>query len=305
MDGWIIRPFPCPLASVIYQSALLFHTHACCVPPLVARQVTKYLGIDMSDSSAKDDEAKTTLSYSDWTEAQRLAWLEKEINSKRQLIPLNMKLSPEAEEVLRMYRIIAHLSSTGVIGSIVISGVSRPSDIIAVDLILREAAIQESVSRAQYVSAVGWGAPIVMGVAVMIVVIVIVIIIIIIIIIVPLSLLPHPNQESIQPVDGDEPVRSKSSVDISVPIIPQFETVEALLAVGDILRKVLAMPTYMMRLKEKCDSVQAVMLSTSDSSKDASRLTASWALYKAEQSVVAACEESGRVRRRGGAMRGF
>lgn len=60
------------------------------------------------------------------------------------------------------------------------------------------------------------------------------------------------------------------------------------------------MPTYMMRLKEKCDSVQAVMLSTSDSSKDASRLTASWALYKAEQSVVAACEESGRVERREG-----
>lgn len=100
---------------------------------------------------SKDNDSRGSATYSDWSEDQRLAWLEKELNSKRQLIPLNMKFSKDAEEVLRTFRVIAHLSSTGVIGSIVISGVSRPSDIVAIDLILREAAIQESVSRAQHV----------------------------------------------------------------------------------------------------------------------------------------------------------
>ncbi len=72
-------------------------------------------------------------------------------------------------------------------------------------------------------------------------------------------------------------------------VVPLFETARDLERAGAIMTELLALPWYRARINER----QEVMIGYSDSAKDAGRLSADWALYRAQEEVVAACERAG------------
>jgi len=86
-------------------------------------ELTKYLGLG---------------DYESWSEDEKQAFLIKELNSKRPLIPHNWEPSPETKEVLETCRVIAE-TPVGSIPVYVISMTRTPSDILAVYLLLKEA----------------------------------------------------------------------------------------------------------------------------------------------------------------------
>ncbi len=71
--------------------------------------------------------------------------------------------------------------------------------------------------------------------------------------------------------------------------VPLFETARDLERAGAIMTELLAMPWYRARVNGR----QEVMIGYSDSAKDVGRLSADWALYRAQEEVVAACERAG------------
>ena len=72
-------------------------------------------------------------------------------------------------------------------------------------------------------------------------------------------------------------------------VVPLFETLRDLDNAGAIMRDLLAIPWYRNRIAGH----QEVMIGYSDSAKDAGRLSADWALYRAQEDVVTACEQHG------------
>ncbi len=72
-------------------------------------------------------------------------------------------------------------------------------------------------------------------------------------------------------------------------VVPLFETARDLERAGAIMTDLLALPWYRGRI----NGSQEVMIGYSDSAKDAGRLSADWALYRAQEEVVAACEQAG------------
>ena len=72
-----------------------------------------------------------------------------------------------------------------------------------------------------------------------------------------------------------------------LPVVPLFETVDALGQAGATIRQLLAIPWYRQQLG---GSLQ-VMVGYSDSAKDAGILTAGWELYKAQEELVQVCRE--------------
>ena len=72
-----------------------------------------------------------------------------------------------------------------------------------------------------------------------------------------------------------------------LPVVPLFETVDALRRAGDTIRQLLAIPWYRRRL----GGTLQVMVGYSDSAKDAGILTAGWELYKAQEELVRVCRD--------------
>ena len=72
-----------------------------------------------------------------------------------------------------------------------------------------------------------------------------------------------------------------------LPVVPLFETVEALRRAGDTIRQLLAIPWY----RQQLGGALQVMVGYSDSAKDAGILTAGWELYKAQEELVQVCRE--------------
>jgi phosphoenolpyruvate carboxylase len=72
-------------------------------------------------------------------------------------------------------------------------------------------------------------------------------------------------------------------------VVPLFETADDLNASGDVLRTLFALPWYRARIKGR----QEVMIGYSDSTKDAGRLSAAWALYRAQEAIVGAAAADG------------
>jgi phosphoenolpyruvate carboxylase len=69
-------------------------------------------------------------------------------------------------------------------------------------------------------------------------------------------------------------------------VVPLFETGRDLERAGVVMSELLAIPWY----RDRIGGHQEVMVGYSDSAKDAGRLAANWALYRAQEEIVAACE---------------
>ncbi|KAL2904953.1 Phosphoenolpyruvate carboxylase 4 [Bienertia sinuspersici] len=74
-------------------------------------------------------------------------------------------------------------------------------------------------------------------------------------------------------------------------VVPLFETVNDLRGAGSVIRKLLSIDWYREHIIKNHNGHQEVMVGYSDSGKDAGRFTAAWELYKAQEDVVAACNE--------------
>ena len=72
-------------------------------------------------------------------------------------------------------------------------------------------------------------------------------------------------------------------------VVPLFETGRDLEHAGAVMADLLAIRWY----RDRIHGHQEVMIGYSDSAKDAGRMSADWALYRAQEDVVAACEKSG------------
>ncbi len=91
----------------------------------VFSELTRYLG--MGD-------------YNQWTEDDKQAFLLRELGSRRPLLPNNWTPSEEVQEVIDTCRVIAKNGRDG-FGIYIISMASEPSDVLAVQLLLKEAGV--------------------------------------------------------------------------------------------------------------------------------------------------------------------
>ncbi len=79
--------------------------------------------------------------YLDWSEEQRQAFLVKELQGRRPLVPRNWEPSEPVREVLATCEVVA-AQTPQALGSYVISMASQPSDVLSVILLLREAGMK-------------------------------------------------------------------------------------------------------------------------------------------------------------------
>lgn len=97
----------------------------------VFSELTRYLGLG---------------DYNQWSEEDKQAFLLRELSSRRPLMPRNWSPSEEVQEVIDTCRVIGSHDSAG-FGIYIISMASQPSDVLAVQLLLKE-------------SGVGWPMPV-------------------------------------------------------------------------------------------------------------------------------------------------
>jgi phosphoenolpyruvate carboxylase len=79
--------------------------------------------------------------YAEWDEAQRLDFLQRELASPRPLLPADHRPSGDTAEVLATCRVVAQ-SPAAALGSYVISMAGAASDVLAVQLLLKEAGLR-------------------------------------------------------------------------------------------------------------------------------------------------------------------
>jgi phosphoenolpyruvate carboxylase len=83
-------------------------------------------------------------------------------------------------------------------------------------------------------------------------------------------------------------------------VVPLFETVDDLQRAGAIVDELLAIPWYRDRIGGRAHALDGgaggrleVMVGYSDSARDAGRFAAAWALYRAQEEIVASCQRHG------------
>lgn len=89
-------------------------------------EITDYLGLG---------------NYAEWDESVRQEFLLEELASRRPLLPANFQASAETAEVLATCRVVAQAPAAS-LGSYVISMAGRPSDVLAVQLLLKECGLE-------------------------------------------------------------------------------------------------------------------------------------------------------------------
>ncbi len=77
---------------------------------------------------------------------------------------------------------------------------------------------------------------------------------------------------------------------MSVDIVPLFESIEDLKNAPDVMRKLYEMDTYRQHLGRR-NNTQTIMLGFSDGTKDGGYLMANWSIYKAKEALSALSEE--------------
>nr|KYP53033.1 Phosphoenolpyruvate carboxylase 4 [Cajanus cajan] len=170
--------------------------------------------------------------YSEWDEEKKLDFLTRELKGKRPLVPVSIEVPSDVKEVLDTFRIAAELGSDS-LGAYVISMASNASDVLAVELLQKDA-------RLAAIGELGKACP------------------------------------------GG-----------TLRVVPLFETVKDLRGAGSVIRKLLSIDWYREHIIKNHNGHQEVMVGYSDSGKDAGRFTAAWELYKAQEDVVAACNDYG------------
>ncbi|KAL1198414.1 Phosphoenolpyruvate carboxylase 4 [Cardamine amara subsp. amara] len=195
--------------------------------------------LDLRQEAARHSEALDAITtyldmgtYSEWDEEKKLEFLTRELKGKRPLVPPNIEVGPEVKEVLDTFRVAAELGSES-LGAYVISMASNASDVLAVELLQKDARLAVSGELGR----------------------------------------PCPAG--------------------TLRVVPLFETVKDLRDAGSVIRKLLSIEWYKEHIQKNHTGHQEVMVGYSDSGKDAGRFTAAWELYKAQEDVVAACNEFG------------
>jgi phosphoenolpyruvate carboxylase len=89
--------------------------------------VTQYLGLG---------------SYAEWDEERRIEFLIEQLSSKRPLIPARMPSSPDVREVLDTFQMLAEAPADS-LGAYVISMTRGASDVLAVELLQKEAGVRQ------------------------------------------------------------------------------------------------------------------------------------------------------------------
>ena len=79
---------------------------------------------------------------------------------------------------------------------------------------------------------------------------------------------------------------------VNMSIVPLFETLDDLNRAPGILGEMFAHPQYREHLRQNGDH-QMIMLGYSDSNKDCGYLTATWALFKAQETITRVCDDAG------------
>ncbi|MBR0574021.1 MULTISPECIES: phosphoenolpyruvate carboxylase [Pasteurellaceae] len=92
-------------------------------------EITRYIGLG---------------DYSQWSEEDKQAFLVRELNSRRPLIPTNWTPSADTKEILDTCKVVAE-QPEGVISAYVISMAREASDVLAVHLLLKEADCKPSI----------------------------------------------------------------------------------------------------------------------------------------------------------------
>lgn len=113
-----VKSFGVPLVRIDIRQESTRHTEA-------LGELTRYLGIG---------------DYESWSEADKQAFLIRELNSKRPLLPRQWEPGEDTREVLETCKVIAE-APQGSIAAYVISMAKTPSDVLAVHLLLKEAGI--------------------------------------------------------------------------------------------------------------------------------------------------------------------
>ena len=155
--------------------------------------------------------------YGEWSEEKRLEFLVAELENPRPLIPHDFVASEEVMEIIETFRVAAE-SHPESLGAYVISMAKRPSDVLAVALLQKDAGVSP-------------------------------------------------------------PMR----------IVPLFETRADLESASATMSTLLSIDWY----RKQIGGEHELMLGYSDSAKDAGRLSAAWALYTAQESLVSVFKEQG------------
>ncbi|MBD8216380.1 phosphoenolpyruvate carboxylase [Erwinia persicina] len=113
-----VKCFGVPLVRIDLRQESNRHTEA-------IAEITRYLGLG---------------DYESWSEADKQAFLIRELSSKRPLMPRQWEPSADTKEVLDTCRVAAD-APQGSIAAYVISMAKTPSDVLAVHLLLKEAGI--------------------------------------------------------------------------------------------------------------------------------------------------------------------
>jgi phosphoenolpyruvate carboxylase len=180
--------------------------------------------LDIRQDSTRHTEAMTAItsalglgSYAEWDEEARLAFLLRELSSRRPLVPDGLDAAPEVRDVLDTFGMIAS-APAGSLGAYIITMARTASDVLVVELL----------QKALRVAA---------------------------------------------------PLR----------VVPLFETARDLEQAGAVMGRLLDEPWYRARTAGRVE----VMIGYSDSAKDVGRVAAGWALFKAQEAVVASCARHG------------
>ncbi|XP_011008773.1 PREDICTED: phosphoenolpyruvate carboxylase 4 [Populus euphratica] len=120
---------------------------------LIRRVATFGMGLmklDLRQESGRHSEALDAITkyldmgtYSEWDEEKKLEFLTRELKSKRPLVPPTIQVAPDVKEVLDTFRVAAELGSDS-LGAYVISMASNASDVLAVELLQKDARLAVS-----------------------------------------------------------------------------------------------------------------------------------------------------------------
>ena len=94
-------------------------------------ELTRYLGMTIDDRA-----------YGEWSEDERLVFLERELRNKRPLLPIHWQPSEDVAEVLATCRVIADFEGAG-ISQYIISMARDASDVLAVLLLLKTVGFED------------------------------------------------------------------------------------------------------------------------------------------------------------------